>query len=238
MLHDVRFPNEPDEYRQARDQLLQAEIDLRRQTEAVAAKRRELPLGGEIATDYEFEEWDRDQNAPRSTRMSELFAPGKDTLFLYSHMYFRGDDPSPGVTEGPLKTPCPACTSIIDAVDGDAEHIAQRINIAVTTNAPLELFREHSARRGWRHIRLLSGAGNTYNVDYQAEDAAGNQLPLATVFVKRDGKIHHFWSSELWMASMEDGQGPRHVDFLWPLWSVFDTTPEGRGDFHSSLSYS
>ena len=41
--HDIRFPNESDDYRAARDALLTAEAELRRQLEAVAAQRRELP---------------------------------------------------------------------------------------------------------------------------------------------------------------------------------------------------
>ena len=52
---------------------------------------------------------------------------------------------------------------------------------------------------------------------------------MATVFVRRDGRIHHFWSSELWYARPEAGQHPRHVDFMWPMWNIFDTTPDGRG---------
>ena len=40
------FPNEKPAYRAARDKLLKQEITLRRQTEAVAAMRRKLPLGG------------------------------------------------------------------------------------------------------------------------------------------------------------------------------------------------
>jgi predicted dithiol-disulfide oxidoreductase (DUF899 family) len=44
-LHDTRFPGENDEYRRRRDELLQAELELRRQVEAVAAQRRALPLG-------------------------------------------------------------------------------------------------------------------------------------------------------------------------------------------------
>jgi predicted dithiol-disulfide oxidoreductase (DUF899 family) len=47
-LHEVRFPGESDEYRAARDALLRAEIELREPTEAVAAQRRRLPLGGEV----------------------------------------------------------------------------------------------------------------------------------------------------------------------------------------------
>lgn len=48
-LHSTRFPNESAEYRAARDALLEAEIALRRQTEAVAALRRALPPGGPVA---------------------------------------------------------------------------------------------------------------------------------------------------------------------------------------------
>jgi predicted dithiol-disulfide oxidoreductase (DUF899 family) len=37
---------------------------------------------------------------------------------------------------------------------------------------------------------------------------------------------------------MEPGQDMRHVDFMWPLWSVLDRTPEGRGaDWRPELDY-
>jgi predicted dithiol-disulfide oxidoreductase (DUF899 family) len=224
-LHDVRFPGEPDDYRQARDELLRAEMELRRQTEAVAARRRELPLGGEVPEDYAFEQWDEVTAAPRPVRLSELFEDGKDTLFLYSFMFRAGEK---GV---PLEVPCPSCTSIIDAVDGEVPHITQRVNFAVVTKVPIERFRAHAHTRGWSHARLLSAAGNSYQRDYQAEDADGWQLPLATVFVRRDGRIHHQWTSELFFAPTEPGQNPRHVDFMWPLWAVLDTAPAGREGF-------
>ena len=231
-MHDVRFPGESDEYRRARNELLEAEIGLRRQIETVAAQRRTLPLGGEVQTDYVFEEWDEAAGAPRDVRMSELFEDGKHTLFLYSFMY------NPGST-GPLEEPCPSCTSIVDAIDGQAVHATQRINFAISTKAPIERFRTHAQNRGWRHARLLSSGRSTYNADYQAEASDERQFPLATVFVRRDGQIHHFWSSELWLVPPEPGQHPRHVDFLWPLWAIFDRTPEGRGtDFHPQLDYS
>jgi hypothetical protein len=39
-------------------------------------------------------------------------------------------------------------------------------------------------------------------------------------------------------APTEPGQNPRHVDSLWPLWNVFDLTPEGRGtDWYPKHSY-
>ena len=44
---------------------------------------------------------------------------------------------------------------------------------------------------GWRNLRLLSSASNTYNRDYHAEDEFGSQWPMLNVFVRPDGKIHH-----------------------------------------------
>jgi predicted dithiol-disulfide oxidoreductase (DUF899 family) len=230
-LHDVRFPSESDAYRTARDQLLRTEIDLRRRIASTAALRRELPLGGEIPTDYAFEEWDAGADTPRTVRLSELFEEGRDTLYLYSFMFVRE---SQGLG---FEGPCPSCTSIIDGIDGGLPHITQRINFAVAAKGPIERLRSHALARGWRYARVLSSEGSTYNLDYQAEDSAGNQWPLATVFVRRDGRIHHFWSSELWLVPREEGQDPRHVDFMWPLWSVLDRTPDGRGDFQPALGY-
>jgi predicted dithiol-disulfide oxidoreductase (DUF899 family) len=222
LLHEERFPGESDEYRRAREQLLRAEVELRRQTEAVAALRRQLPLGGELPTDYVFADWDARASAARPVRLSELFENGKETLFLYSFMFI------PGEAGRPLEAGCPSCTSIIDAIDGEVPHIAQRINFAVVAKVPIERFRAHAQTRGWRNARLLSSADTTYNHDYKAEGPDGSQYPLATVFVRRSGKVHHFWSSELYLAPTDPDQDPRHVDFLWPLWAVLDRTPEGR----------
>jgi len=225
-LHDVRFPNESDEYRTARDALLHEEIALRRRTEAVAEQRRSLPLGGEVPTDYTF-----DEGGSRTVHLSELFEDGKDTLLLYNFMFI------PGAAGLALEGACPSCTSIIDAVDGEAPHIVQRINLAVVAKAPIEQFEAHARTRGWRNVRLLSSANTTYNADYHGEGERG-QNPIATIFVRRDGKLHHSWSSELFFAPTELGMHPRHVDFIWPLWAVLDLTPEGRGtDWGPELSY-
>ena len=227
----MRFPGESDEYRAARDELLEAEIDLRRRIEHVAALRRELPLGGKAETDYEFTGWDEQAGEPTITRLSELFAQGKDTLFLYSFMFVPEEQGLPFVGF------CPSCTSIIDGVDGSLPHIRQRINFAVATAASIEEFRAHGKRRGWRNARLLSARETTYSRDYGAEDENGFQWPLATVFERRPDGIYHAWSSELWWAPHDEGQGPRHVDFMWPVWTVFDRTPEGRGDWEPRLDY-
>jgi predicted dithiol-disulfide oxidoreductase (DUF899 family) len=230
-LHATRFPAETAEYRAARDRLLEAEVALRANTEAVAAQRRSLPLGGEILKDYVFDRWDANEYDVRKVRLSELFAPGTDTLFLYSFMF------NPGLKGAPLEVGCPSCTSIIDAVDGAARHLTQRISFAVEGKTSIERFEAHARTRGWRHARLLSSAGNTYRHDYNCEQSDADQWPIATVFVRRDGRIHHWWSSELFYIPPEAGMDMRHVDFMWPMWAIFDATPAGRGDWSPELTY-
>ena len=215
-----RFPGESAAYRRARNRLLKSEVELRRQIESVAAQRRKLPLGGVVSKDYVFEASAPGEKGVKKVRLSQLFQPGKDTLFLYNFMFPESLD---------SMSPCPSCTSIIDAVDGAARHVTQRINFVVVAKAPIDKFRSHARKRGWRHAQLLSSANNTFNVDYRAEGPDGQQFPLAHVFVKRGKKIRHFWSSELWFAGPDPKQDMRHVDFMWPLWSILDTTPKGRG---------
>ena len=120
-----------------------------------------MPLGGELPTDYTLAEWDSAVGKLRRVRFSELFTPGKDSLVVYSFMFKPGDA---GV---PLEVPCPLCTSIIDGVDGAVPHITERINFAVVTKAPIEAFSAHARTRGWRHARLLSSAGTSFNADYR-----------------------------------------------------------------------
>ncbi|MDH3450809.1 MAG: DUF899 family protein [Gammaproteobacteria bacterium] len=217
----VAFPNEPSDYRAARDQLLQAEIRLRQQVAEVAEQRRRLPLGGQVKEDYEFAER-RDAGRIRPVKMSQLFGP-HDSLFLYSFMY------------GPqAELPCPMCSSLLDALNGNAPHINQRTSLAVAARSDIERVAEFAERRGWHNLRLLSSRDTDYNSDYLAENAAGEQFPMANVFVRREGRIHHFWGSELFYADV-DGQ-PRHMDLMWPLWNVLDTLPAGRGeDWYPSL---
>ena len=217
----MKFPNESGAYRKARNALLEDEIALRRQIEALAARRRKLPPGGEVPQDYVFE------GEQGTVRLSELFTRGS-TLIAYSFMY------------GPkMEKACPSCTSIVDALDGTAPHVVQRANLVVIARSPLQRFLEHARTRGWRHAKLLSSAGNSYNRDYHAETADGSQMPMLNVFRQVGGKVRHFWGSELLDAKTEDpSQDPRHVDAIWPLWNVLDVTPEGRGtDWTPKLAY-
>jgi predicted dithiol-disulfide oxidoreductase (DUF899 family) len=220
-LHTTRFPGETPAYRAARDTLLKEEIELRRHVEAVAAMRRKLPPGGALHEDYVFDELKPsiDNTIARGqVKLSELFARGKDTLVVYSYMF------------GPrMAAPCPMCTSMLDSLDGSAPHVTQRVNLVVVARSPIDRIVQVARERGWRHLRLLSSAGNTYNRDYHGENEKGGQLPTLNVFARRKGRIYHTYCTELLFAPSDRGQDGRHVDPIWPLWNLLDLTPEGRG---------
>jgi predicted dithiol-disulfide oxidoreductase (DUF899 family) len=238
------YPGESTEYRGARDRLLEQEIELRRATEAVAEARRGLPPGGAVPEDYVFRGIGAD-GAPTDVRLSELFAPGRDSLAIYSMMFPRDRrDERPGPTSGqtarlPLAGgPCPSCTGLLDQLDGAAEHLSQNMNFAVVAKTTLERVVAFAQERDWRRLRVLSSADNTYNRDYLAETPDGDQMPMLNVFHRDRDAIRHFWGSEMFYAPTESGQDPRHVGTLEPLWNFFDLIPEGRPDWDEQLSYS
>jgi len=130
-LHNTRFPGESAAYRTARDELLAAEIELRRKIEDVAALRRKLPPGGAVPEDYVFD------GPAGKVRLSELFQKPDASLVIYSYMY------------GPeMAQPCPMCTCMLDGLDGQAPHIQQRINLAVVAKSPLPRILAFTGPRG------------------------------------------------------------------------------------------
>jgi predicted dithiol-disulfide oxidoreductase (DUF899 family) len=241
----VTFPNESLEYRQARDALLEQEIALRRQMEAVAAARRKLPQGPAVLQDYVFEGLGPN-GKPAKIKLSELFRPGTSALLLYNYMFprYRGDlreGAASGATSKlpKIEQPCPSCTGLIDQLDAAAPHFeAGGGNFAIVSKASLDRLVGVARDRGWRHARLLSAEHNSFKRDYHAEDDEGQQEPLMTVFKRDpDGTIRFFWASELGFAPRDEGQDPRALGPLEPFWNMFDLTPDGRPDFDEQMQY-
>jgi predicted dithiol-disulfide oxidoreductase (DUF899 family) len=239
-IEHLRFPGESTAYRTARNKLLDAEMELRRQMEQVSAQRRALPMGGVLKEDYVFEGLGADGNT-KKIPLSTLFAPGKDTLALYSFMY--GPD---------RERPCPGCTHWLDSLDGVARHATQRMNLYIVAKSPMARLLAFARERGWPHLVFLSTAGNTYDQDYfgdslglseamrrQQDFKSGKEwdMPILNIFHRADDVIRHFWGSELLYVPKEPGQDYRHNDLTDPLWNLLDTTPEGRGDFQAKLAY-
>jgi predicted dithiol-disulfide oxidoreductase (DUF899 family) len=214
----AHYPNETDEYRSARNSLLAEEIELRRRIEHVAELRRALPLGGEIPEDYVLE----GENGP--IRFSDLFGD-KQTLVIYSFMF------------GPQRErPCPMCTSLLSAWDGAAKNVHERVALAAFARSPIGRILDYKKERGFRNLRLYSDASGDYTQSYvSAEDG---DAPALNVFTRRDGKIRHFWSTEMGDGTADPGQDPRGAPDIDPLWTILDCTPEGRGaDWYPKLDY-
>jgi predicted dithiol-disulfide oxidoreductase (DUF899 family) len=215
---EYRFPNESDEYRAQRNALLELEVALRSQVEAVAQKRRELPLGGRIKEDYRFEQVDA-HGQLREVAFADLFGE-HDTLLFYSMMF--GPD---------WDAPCPACTSLVDGFNATHHSVVRSAAFAVVAAGGAEQLHRWAQRRGWNSIPLVSGARSSYMLDYAGDpdstDAA--MVSIMNVFRRTPDGIFHTWASELVNRPMDNGH-PRHVDLLWPLWNLLDLTPEGRGD--------
>ena len=216
----VRFPNESREYRQARNALLAEEIELRRHIERVAEQRRALPPGGNLPKEYRFDS----ERGP--VGFAELFGD-KQTLAVYSYMF------------GPQREqPCPMCTSLLSAWDGEAHDVEQRIALAVIARSPIERLIAFKKHRGWRHLKLYSDISGEFSRDYHALTAQGGDDAALNVFTRRNGTIRHFWSGEMGFDAADPGQDPRGAPDLMPIWTILDSTPEGRGsDWYPKLEY-
>jgi predicted dithiol-disulfide oxidoreductase (DUF899 family) len=207
-MADLRYPNETQDYRAARDALLKDEQELVEKTKALAAKRRTLPLGGKLKQDYIFQ-WAGNGTLGQRVKFSELFG-GKDTLIIYSWMFGPNWD-----------KPCMSCTSLMDGFDRAWYSVSQDAAFVAIAKAPPDKIDAWAKPRGWTQIPLLSGHDATFQADYKCQEPGNDdmQWPVMLVFRKQEGGIFHFWSTET---------SSNHVDTVWPYWNLMDFTPEGR----------
>ena len=213
-----RFPNESEAYRHARNALLAEEIELRRHIERVTELRRKLPPGGEVKKAYRFV----GEQGP--VTLADLFG-NKQTLVIYSYMF------------GPQRErPCPMCTSFMAALDNKVDDIEQRVALAMVARSPLDRLVAAKQARGWRKLKVFSDLSGDYTRDYVTREDA--DVPGYNVFTRRDGSLRHFWAAEMGPATADPGQDPRGAPDLDLLWTILDTTPDGRGaDWYPKLGY-
>jgi len=213
-----RVPNESAEYRRARQALLVEEIELRRHVARVAELRRALPPGGEVVKAYEF------VGAAGKASLAELFGD-KQTLIIYSYMF------------GPQRERlCPMCTSFMSIWEGKLPDVEQRVALVFVARSPIARLIEANKARGWTRHKVYSDTSGDYTCDYVSKD--DSDVPGYNVFTRHDGTIRHFWAGEMGLATADPGQDPRGAPDMDPLWTLLDTTPEGRGnDWYPKLSY-
>ena len=223
-LHATRFPGESDEYRRERDRLLEHELRLRREIEAVAAERRALPLGGEVPVDYAFDPRAACPSCSRRTRTrccSTASCSSRRTEIRSASPARRARRSSTRST-APRRTSNSASTSPSSRRPRSSSSGRTRTRAAGATSAC-------SPPRGRR-----TTATTTPRLRTPGDSSRSRRSSCAAT-----GPSIHSWSSELMYAPREPDMHPRHVDFMWPIWSVFDLTPEGRGtDWNPELEYS
>jgi len=223
----TNLTNESTEYLSKREELRQAEIELMKQRERIAALRRELPKGATVQN-YEFLEGpaslDDGDEPVRKTRLTELFTAPDRSLIIYHFMF------------GKKQTnPCPMCTAWIDCCNGIAHHLAQNVDLAIVAAADPSTLRAHARNRGWDRLRLLSAGESTFKYDLGSEDREGHQDSTISVFTREsDGSLRHFYSAHPRLAADIKERG---IDELNPIWNFLDLTPQGRGKFYASLDY-
>ena len=205
------------EWLAARKELLAKEKALTRQSDALAAERRNLPWV-KVEKEYVFD-------TPRGKKkLADLFE-GRSQLVAYHFMF------GPDWEEG-----CPSCSILGDHIDGSVTHLANRdVTLIAISRAPLAKIEAFKKRMGWR-FRWTSSFGSEFNRDYHVsftpEEMAKKEMyynfknqffpsdegPGLSVFYKNEkGEVFHTYSTY--------GRGGEP---MMGVYHYLDVTPRGR----------
>ncbi|ANK86328.1 MULTISPECIES: DUF899 domain-containing protein [unclassified Rhizobium] len=131
----------------ARLDLLEEEKELTRQSDALAAKRQQLPRV-RIDKDYRFD------TEGGGASLKDLFG-GRSQLLIYHFMF--GPDYSAG---------CPSCSSIADGFNGFFVHLENHdVAFWAVSRAPLAKLEAFKRRMDWS-FPWASSAGSDFNADF------------------------------------------------------------------------
>ena len=233
----------------ARLELLAAEKDLTRRSDAVARQRQELPWV-RIDKTYRF------KTDEGSASLADLFR-GRTQLLVYHFMF------GPDYTAG-----CPTCSTIADGFNGFAVHLAHHdVMLMAMSLAPFAKIRAYKRRMGWT-FPWASSFGSDFNADFnisftEEQQRAGgiaynyrreppaSQIPFKmgkeagdesppvqnaimsgtdvstylrerpgmSAFVLTGGVVHHTYSTFA-----------RGLDSLWGMYQWLDRAPKGRNE--------
>jgi predicted dithiol-disulfide oxidoreductase (DUF899 family) len=135
-------------WQRERDELLRAEKEATRALDALAARRRRLPMV-KFDSKYEF-------TGPDGTvTLLDLFA-GRDQLVVYQFM-----------DNGPDEF-CPGCTHFTRNVADLATLAATGISWATVSNMPIAQIEGYKAKMGWT-LPFVSSRGTTFAADCGAD---------------------------------------------------------------------
>jgi len=222
-----------EEWRAAREELLEREKELTRRNDELAEQRRDLPWVA-IEKDYTFETDDGTKS------LAELF-DGRSQLLVYHFMF------GPEYTAG-----CPVCSGGADTFNGAVPHLnARDVTFLCISRAPLERLQEYKQRMGWI-FPWVSSQGSDFNFDFGvthteeelAEFLKGDipsvvahmaaacgtdpghyvsEGPGLSAFALSDGVVYHTYSTY-----------QRGLEIMLGFYPLLDRVPKGRNETDSA----
>lgn len=158
-----------EEWAQARGELLKAEKEATRALDALAARRRRLPMV-KFGSGYVFD-------APTGpSTLTDLFG-GRDQLVVYQFMDL-----------GPDKF-CPGCTHLTNNVTDLDELAESGVSWVTVSNMPLEQIEAYKAKMGWT-LPFVSSHGTSFSDDC----SVGGGFMLS-VFLRDGADIYRTYST-------------------------------------------
>jgi predicted dithiol-disulfide oxidoreductase (DUF899 family) len=157
------------EWQRQRDELLRAEKEATRALDALAARRRRLPMV-RFDNSYVFETPD----GPKT--MLDLF-DGREQLVVYQFM-----DNGPDAY-------CPGCTHFTNNVTDLGSVRRTGVTFVTASNMPLDQIQQYKARMGWT-MPFVSSRGN----GFADATGAGNLFSL-TVFLRDGDEVYLTYST-------------------------------------------
>lgn len=206
----------------ARFDLLKAEKELTRRSDALAQQRQALPWVP-VTNPYRFE------TEAGNVSLADLFQ-GRSQLLVYHFML--GPDAEAG---------CPACSAVADGFNGFAVHLASHdVMLWAVSRAPLAKLQAFKQRMGWM-FPWASSAGSDFNYDFNvsfteaqqreggaaynyqplhaSREPSAREMPGMSAFAIEDGVVHHTYSTYA-----------RGLDGLWSAYQWLDRAPLGRNE--------
>jgi predicted dithiol-disulfide oxidoreductase (DUF899 family) len=159
-----------EKWQQDRDELLKAEKEATRAIDALAARRRRLPMVKFDSSRYVF-----DSPAGPATLL-DLFS-GQRQLVVYQFMDNGPDDY------------CPGCTHFTGNVVHLAALAATGVSWATVSNMPLAQIEDYKARKGWT-MPFVSSHGTTF-----ADDCGAAGGFMLTVFLRDGEDVYRTYST-------------------------------------------
>ena len=202
------------EWLEERKALLELEKEHKRASDALAAKRRELPWV-EVTADYRF------VGATGEVSLSDLF--GERRQLVVYHFMFGAD----------WDNPCKSCSFWADHFASAIRHLGKRdVRLIAVSIAPRDKLVGAADREGWT-FPWYSSAGSSFNTDFgvtfskdpgasynykPAPDTKG-EMPGVSCFIKQDGKVFHSYSAFA-----------RGLEPMNSTYGILDLTPRGRDE--------